>query len=284
MTVAIVSPGYMGAGLGWALRAGGARVVATLDGRSARTARLAGQAGIEVLPTLADVVAAASVVLVVTPPAEAIAASTAIAAAARVTGARPLVADLNAVSPATVEQLAGVLAPLDLIDGSISGSPPTVRPGARIYLAGPRVAEVADLPWRHVEPIVVGERVGSASAVKMCTASVYKGLVGLCAQAMRTAARHGVLDRVVADLRTAGLDRVGGVASAAAKAARYVPEMREIAATQRAAGLPAELFEAFALVYAELAGSPLAAADPETVDRTLTPDQVVAGITPTPPA
>jgi 3-hydroxyisobutyrate dehydrogenase-like beta-hydroxyacid dehydrogenase len=282
MSVAIVSPGHMGAGLGWALGAGGARVVATLAGRSARTTRLTGSAGLELLPSLEDVVAAASVVLVVTPPAAAVTAAADIAAAARATGTRPLVADLNAVSPSTMEQIAAVLAPLDLVDGSISGSPPTVRPGARVYLSGARAAEVAGLPWRHVEPIVVGERIGSASAVKMCTASVYKGLVALCAQAMRTGARHGVLDHVLADLATAGLDRAGAVAAAATKAARFVPEMREIAATQRAAGLPHQLFEAFALVYAELAGSPLATQDPESVDRTLTPAQVVAGITPAP--
>jgi len=39
-TVAIVSPGFMGAGLGWALRGGGARVVATVEGRSERRATL----------------------------------------------------------------------------------------------------------------------------------------------------------------------------------------------------------------------------------------------------
>ena len=69
----------MGAGLGWALREGGARVVATLDGRSARTARLAADAGLEVLPALADVVRAADVVLSVTPPADAPAAARSIA-------------------------------------------------------------------------------------------------------------------------------------------------------------------------------------------------------------
>jgi len=70
----------MGAGLGWALRAGGARVVTTVDGRSARSRRLAAAAGLDVLPTLPDVVAAAGVVLVVTPPGEVLAAARALAA------------------------------------------------------------------------------------------------------------------------------------------------------------------------------------------------------------
>jgi hypothetical protein len=153
-----------------------------------------------------------------------------------------------------------------------------VRPGARIYQSGPRAADVADLPWRHVTPIVVDDRLGSASAVKMCTASVYKGLTGLYAQALQTAGYHDVLDHVVGDLRGAGLDPVPGVAVAATKADRYVPEMREIAATQGGAGLPAALFEAYAQVYDLIAGSELAAGDPETIDRTLPAAAVVRGI------
>jgi 3-hydroxyisobutyrate dehydrogenase-like beta-hydroxyacid dehydrogenase len=125
----------MGAGLGWALREGGARVVTTLAGRSPRTARLVTDAGLEVLRDLDEVVRAASHLLVVTPPDVALDAAASIAAAAARTGARPLVADLNAIAPPTVDRVASTIAPLDLVDGSISGSPPTVRPGARIYFS-----------------------------------------------------------------------------------------------------------------------------------------------------
>jgi 3-hydroxyisobutyrate dehydrogenase-like beta-hydroxyacid dehydrogenase len=282
MTVGIISAGHMGAGLGWALRAGGARVVSTVAGRSPRTARLARAADLELLPSLTDVVAQATVVLVVTPPGAARHAAVDIAAAAQAIGARPLVADLNAIAPSTVEQIRTAIEPLDLVDGAISGPPPNVRPGARIYLSGARAPEVAQLPWRHVTPVQVA---GSASAVKMCTASVYKGLVGLYAQAMRVAAAHGVLDHVLADLRGAGLDHTAAVTVAATKAARYVPEMLEIAETQRAAGLPAALFEAFARLYADIAASPLASQDPETVDRNMPPAEVVTAIAPvTPPS
>ena len=68
MTVGLVGAGHMGSGLVWALREGGARVVTTLEGRSPRTARLARAAGLDLLPALADVLATADVVLVVTPP------------------------------------------------------------------------------------------------------------------------------------------------------------------------------------------------------------------------
>jgi 3-hydroxyisobutyrate dehydrogenase-like beta-hydroxyacid dehydrogenase len=275
-TVAIVSPGYMGAGLGWALREGGARVVATVEGRSARTRRLAEEAGLELLPSLFDVVAVADVVLSVTPPGHAVAAAQSIANAARRSGAKPVVADLNAISPTTMLTVAQVWAGLPVVDGSISGAPPTARPGARIFLSGVPAVDVAALPWADkVEPVVLGAGVGAASAVKMCTASVYKGLNGLVTQAMRVAGRHGVLDQVLADLGKNGLDGSAGVAAAATKAHRFVAEMHEIALTQGDAGLTSALFEAFAAVYADVAGTRLAEGDPESADRAMPPAEIV---------
>jgi 3-hydroxyisobutyrate dehydrogenase-like beta-hydroxyacid dehydrogenase len=281
MAVGVFSAGHMGSALGWALREGGARVVTTLEGRSARTAGLAARAGLEPLPSLDALVRESRVVLVVTPPGAAPDAAGGLAAAARRTGARPLVAELNAIAPSTVEGIRKVLsdAGLDCVDGSISGTPPTLRPGARVYLSGPRAADVAGLPWRHVRPIVLPGPVGRASALKMCTAGVYKGLNGLLTQALRVAGHHGVLDEVLADLHTEGLDRVGGIAPGAAKAHRYVPEMREIAVTQRAAGLPPSLFEAFADVYAEIARTPLATGDPESTGRGLPAADLVRRLT-----
>jgi 3-hydroxyisobutyrate dehydrogenase-like beta-hydroxyacid dehydrogenase len=276
VTIGIVSPGSMGAGLGGALRAGGARVVATVGGRSARTARLAAAAGLELLPDLAAVVGVADVVLSVTPPADALAAARSIAAAAGGAGVTPLVADLNAVSPPTMATIAEVLSGLPVVDGSISGPPPSVRAGARIYLSGSRAADIAALPWHgQIEPVVIGAGIGSASALKMCTASVYKGLIGLVTQAMRTAHRHGVLDPVLADLDRNGLDMSAGVAVSATKAHRFVDEMREIAATQAQAGLTPALFEAFAEVYADVATTRLAHGDPESVDKTLPAGDIV---------
>jgi 3-hydroxyisobutyrate dehydrogenase-like beta-hydroxyacid dehydrogenase len=115
-----------------------------------------------------------------------------------------------------------------------------------------------------VTPVIVAGPVGRASAVKMCTASVYKGVTAIVTQALRTADAHGVLDAVVNELGDGYADPVA-VASAAAKADRYVAEMREIASTQRAAGLTGDLFDAFAAVYADVAATPLAQADAEAV-------------------
>jgi 3-hydroxyisobutyrate dehydrogenase-like beta-hydroxyacid dehydrogenase len=174
------------------------------------------------------------------------------------------VVDLNAIAPSTVRRAGEILASagIDLVDGSISGPPPTVRPGARIFLSGPRAAEVAALNWQDVVPILVDGPIGQASAVKMSTASVYKGIAGIVIQALRSADHYGVLDTVVGELG----ERLAGAAEvvrAATKADRYVGEMHQIAATQEAARLTPALFDALAEVFANVATSPRAAGNPE---------------------
>jgi 3-hydroxyisobutyrate dehydrogenase-like beta-hydroxyacid dehydrogenase len=288
--IGLVGAGHMGSGLGWALREGGHDVLTSLAGRSPRTRRLAEHAGLRIAPRLVEVVAEADVILVVTPPGAAVDAATEIATTATSPGvaerlarmgtARPIVVDLNAISPMTASTAARVVtaAGFDFVDGSISGPPPTVRPGARLYLSGPRATEVADLHWTHARPVVVGDAIGAASAVKMSTASVYKGLMGLVAQAIRAAAAHGVLEPVMADLG----ERFGtpyDVALASTKAHRYVAEMHEIARSQAAAGLTPSLFEAFAAVWADIVGRPLANGEPETLPHEITARQVADRLT-----
>lgn len=272
-TVGIVSPGAMGSAVGAAYAHAGARAVATVAGRSERTRALAEKAGLELLDDLDAVVAASDVVLSIVPPAEARAVATEIGAAARRTGATPLVADLNAVSPATARRIDSMLADadLELVDGSISGGPPREDYRTRVYLSGPRAAELAATapPWLDARPL--GEEIGTASAVKMSTASVYKGNAAVLAHALLAAHANGVLEPVLDDLRDSfprEIERAArSLAVTATKADRFVGEMREIAAAQGAAGLPDSLFAAMAEVYAALARTPAAAAAPESVSR-----------------
>jgi 3-hydroxyisobutyrate dehydrogenase-like beta-hydroxyacid dehydrogenase len=261
----------MGAAMGSALARGGVHVVATLAGRSGRTQRLAGQSSIELLDDLPAVVGEADVVLSIVPPEAASTVAEDVRAAAREAGRVPLYADLNAIAPATIGRIASDLREdgLDVVDGSISGPPPRSPGTTRLYLSGPRAEEVAALPFDGVARIVVGSAVGSASAVKMSTASVYKGATALLAQALLAAHANGVLEHVLADLRTASPELVANVERrlgyAAAKSERYAGEMREIAATQAAAGLTPALFDAMADVYETIARTPLARTSPEDV-------------------
>ena len=99
----------------------------------------------------------------------------------------------------------------------------------------------------------------------MCTASVYKGSVAILVQALLTARENGVLDHVLDDLGELADGAGRSIARSATKSARYVGEMREIAATQAAAGLTPALFEAMAEVYSALSRRPLAQESPESI-------------------
>jgi len=282
VTVGIVSPGAMGSAVGRVLASGGARVIATLEGRSDRTTRLA--EGLELVPTLEAVVAGSDVILSIVPPGAALAVAEAVAGAASRTGGRPVVADLNAIAPATMAAVAACLegAGLSAVDGSISGPPPRAAGTTVVYLSGPRVADVARLAAPGLELRSVGEAIGAASAIKMSTASFYKGQTALFAQALRSARTNRVLELVLADLGRHYPDLVDDaprlLQSIAAKSGRYVAEMHEIAATQEAAGLTPDLFTALATVYLRLSGTEAASISPEQLDPSARLDDVLAAL------
>src|SRR4029450_13220978 len=100
-----------GSALGGSLLRGGARVVATVAGRSRRTAGLARDAGIGLVPSSGEGVRAADGVLSVVPPDQAEAVANGLADAR-------LFVDLNAVSPETARRISTG------VGGSISGPPP----------------------------------------------------------------------------------------------------------------------------------------------------------------
>ncbi len=285
-TVGIVSPGAMGSAVADALARGGARVVATVAGRSARTARLAGRARVELLPDLDSVVTTADVVLSIVPPEAAERVAEDLAARASAESVRPLVVDLNAIAPETSRRLATAIgrAGCDFVDGSISGPPPWKPGTTRIYLSGERASDVAALPLTGVECVVVGAEIGAASAVKMSTASIYKGTSALLAHALLAAHANGVLEHVLHDLRAGSPELVANaprrLANAAAKSERYVAEMREIALAQAATGLTPSLFEAMAEVFSALAASELARAAPEDVPSEVTLEEALEALRP----
>ena len=284
--IGLVGAGAMGSALGASWQAGGVEVVTCLTGRSARTHELAARAGLTILATTDEVLRADLVVSVV-PPAHAVEAAQGIADAAARAGTAPLVADLNAVAPSTVRDVAGVLrkSGIDLVDGSISGLPPAAgRQPTRMYLSGERAGELAAIasPWTSVT--VLDGDVGQASALKMCTASMYKGTNALVMQAMLTAHANGVLDAFLADVAAMWPDRVASwhldIALAATKSGRFADEMREIARAQADAGLPGELFHGVAAAFEWAAGSRLGHTAPERLPPSASVAEVLAGFAP----
>lgn len=266
-TIGMLSPGAMGSAVGASLLAGGQRVITTVAGRSERSARFAEKAGLALVSDIDAVVAEADVVLSIVPPESAVHVASALAASIARTGRQPIVAEMNAIAPSTLDAIAGAL---DIgIDGSISGPPPRSDTDTRIYLSGPAVDELASLPAPGIRWIPVGPEVGSASAVKMCTASVYKGLSALLAHALLTAERHDVTSHVLNDVTGLIPDALWWPVQAATKAWRFVGEMEQISAAQAEAGLTPALFDGIAEVYRELATSKWASRQPEDLPKNL---------------
>jgi 3-hydroxyisobutyrate dehydrogenase-like beta-hydroxyacid dehydrogenase len=90
---------------------------------------------------------------------------------------------------------------------------------------------------------VVAERVGVASAIKMCRSVMIKGLEAIVVESFTTARRYGVEDHVLASLRetfpTLDWEQQGSYlfSRVALHGKRRAEEMREVAVTVREAGL-----------------------------------------------
>jgi len=215
------------------------------EGRSEGTAARAQAAGLRPAP-LAELLDSCEVVLSICPP------HAALDVARSCAGYSGIYCDANAISPETARAVARVVGGR-VVDGGIVGGPPR-EPGTRLYLSGGPAAEVAALfDGTPLEPIVVGEQISTASALKMCYAAWTKGSAALLLTVAEAAERLGVADVLRAEWERslpelpARLERA--TRSADAKGWRWVGEMREIEATFRAAGAPGGFHDAAAETF-----------------------------------
>jgi len=276
-TVAILSPGDMGHGVGRALRERGHDVITSLDGRGADTRGLSKAAGIRDAGSLDDAVAAAGLVLSILPPDRAVEQAGAVAGAMARTGARPVYADCNAISPMTARKVAEAIAPAGaaFIDCGIIGLNPIKSPPTRFYVSGPDCAALEALDSDAIRVRRISGEIGKASALKMVYAAMTKGTRTLQVALLMTAGRHGVLDDLLGEFAISQQGPLAAMRRAVpvlpADAARWVPEMEEIAATFADAGVTAHFHEGAAEIFRLLARTPFAAETRATLDtdRTL---------------
>lgn len=272
-TVAILAPGDMGHAVGAVLRHGGLRVVTNLTGRSARTAQLAKAAGIEPVADDAALVRAADVLFSIVPPAEAPGLARRIATALRGAGTPLVYVDCNAIAPHTTCEIGDVVAAAGavFVDGGIIGPPPKVGgTTTRLYVSGPQAGQVAQLARPGLDIRPVDGAPGAASALKMCYASMTKGMMALATQALVSAETLGVSQALRAEMTLSRADVLADIdrnlPRVPPKAYRWVAEMEEIASTFADAGFTPQVFEGIARVFRMVADSPLGRETPE--DRT----------------
>jgi 3-hydroxyisobutyrate dehydrogenase-like beta-hydroxyacid dehydrogenase len=248
-TVTLLHPGAMGAEVGRQLVAAGARVLWVSAGRGPATAARAAAAGLVERETLAAAVGESEVVLSICPPAAAEDVARDVAA----TGFAGVFADANAIAPERMARIAASFGDggAAVVDGGIIGPPPVRGGSTRLYLSGSPAPAVAALcAGTTLEAVVLDGDVGAASALKLAYASYQKISRVLSALAHALAGAHGVgaeLEREAEALRSRPLSDLDALPVAAAKAWRWAPEMREVAATMRAAGLPGDVAQGAAV-------------------------------------
>ncbi|HEU0021792.1 MAG TPA: DUF1932 domain-containing protein [Dehalococcoidia bacterium] len=194
-TIAIISPGDMGSGIGKALVQEGYQVLTCLEGRSSLAKRIKG-ANPDLLYVDCNAIAPQT--------------TRKIAEIIDGTGAH-------------------------YVDGGIIGSPPARRGLTRVYFSGPDKSELLDLHGQNIDFRGLGDEIGTASALKMCYASQTKGTTALWLHTLITAQSLGVLDPLRKEWSSshpALWGRMeGNIPTVPHRAGRWIGEMKEIALT-----------------------------------------------------
>ncbi|OHC71353.1 MAG: dehydrogenase [Rhodocyclales bacterium RIFCSPLOWO2_02_FULL_63_24] len=154
--------------------------------------------------------------------------------------------DFNSASPGAKIKAAGMIdgAGGRYVEGAVMTSMPPYRSRVPLLLGGPAAAELAPLLNElGFTARVASEKLGVASATKMCRSVMIKGLEAMVIESFTAARAYGVEDAVVASLYETfpGIDWEKQAAyffqRVIEHGRRRSEEVREVAATVREAGL-----------------------------------------------
>jgi putative dehydrogenase len=264
-TVAIIGAGEMGAAVGERMREAGARLLTTLRGRSAASAERVRRARLAVVDDDDALVREAGFILSIVPPGEALAVAERFCPPLTRAADKPVFADCNAVSPATVRRIADALAPsgCGFVDAAIIGGPPPAgRPGKgpRFYVSGPGAHLLERLRSWGLEIAILDGPVGAASALKMSYAGLTKGLLALgaaMAAGASGAARAGLASALRAELARSQPEMLAWLGPRMPgtfhKAYRWVAEMEQIAEFLGEPAAGAGIYTGMARLYERIA-------------------------------
>ena len=284
--IGITSIGDMGGQVAVRLKKAGYEIFTSLDGRSKRTQALTVKAGVTDCGSLEKLVSTVDVIISVLDPAHAVTKAREVAAAIKSTGSKIMFVNGNAVAPRTAQEIDGIIraAGGSCVDGSILRV--TTREGKselRLYVSGPEAAELTQINDEILKIRVVGEKVGNASALKMCYGAFTKGALALGVELLLASHKLGVAEEVAAEFEDTQPEVykwiLGRTIGMAPKAYRYVPEMLEVATTFEDAGMTRRMLEGAADMFEMLAKTQLAKETPEeSKERGRTGKQIVKAL------
>ena len=254
--IGILHPGEMGISIAVSAQNSGNTLYWVSAGRSAATRTRAEKYTLQDAGTLENLCAQVDAILCVCPPH----AAEEMAQQVIACGFNGLYLDANAISPRRIEQIEQLMntAGASFVDGGIIGGPAWKPNSTRLYLSGPNAQETADFfSAGPLEPHVLGDTIGKASALKMCFAAYSKGTTALLAAILAAADVLGVQDDLNRQWAqgnpTFPENTAERVRRVTAKAWRFSGEMEEIAVTFQDAGLPGEFHIAASEIYDRLA-------------------------------
>jgi len=241
--IAIIGFGEAGSILGAELAAKGQEVATydiLLDSPASRggVEAKALAAGVRIADTHSSAVQPATLVI------SAVTASSAAEVAAQAAAhlrAGQVFLDINSVSPATKRRSAQLIeaAGADYVEAAVMAPVPPQRLKVPMLLGGARAVELARaLSGLGMNTTAIAERIGVASAVKMCRSIMIKGLEALTVECLLAARRFGAEEQVLASLNGTYPD-MGWlealpdylVSRVAEHGRRRAAEMREVAQT-----------------------------------------------------
>lgn len=247
-TIGLFSPGEMGSNVARVLQKHGLEVVTCLEGRSPRTRRLADEAGVRSLPSVAEVVRRVDMVLSIVVPSAARGVASEVAHGmieAKRSGL--LFADCNSIAPSTALTIEKIIVEAGgrFVDASIIGSAQRVEGRATFYASGHDAPEFARLAAHGLRVEVIGERAGQASGLKMLYAGLTKGLSALTVELLLPAQALGLLDLLMDKIHATNPEIADfmqhRVLDLPMHAGRRSEEMDELAQACRELGLPSNL-------------------------------------------
>jgi 3-hydroxyisobutyrate dehydrogenase-like beta-hydroxyacid dehydrogenase len=255
-SIGVINPGDMGVSIAASAVHNGHHVYWASKGRSADTRKRAEENHLIDAGTLEEVCKQCSIILSVVPPS----AAEEVAEQVIAQKFKGTFADLNAISPQRAQRIGERLEAngIKFVDGGIIGPPAWATNTTWLSLSGKSSSTIAALftngPLRTE---ILGDRIGDASALKMCYGAYTKGHTALIAGVLGTAANSGVRDALMRRWAAdgSGLDKsaAGRVARITDRAWRWVGEMGEIASTFEHASMPRGFHDAAGDIYRRLA-------------------------------
>jgi len=279
--IGFMTPGDMGQGVAMQLKKKGFEVLTALDKRSERSRKMAAEAGLTDVGTIARLTAEADLVMSVMNPGAALEFAREAAETIRAQKHKPVFIDCNAVSPDTMREIEHALAAAGsrCLDGGLIGPPPRGNAKVNLYVSGPGAGELAQIANEQLKVHVMSERLGDASAIKMCYSAFNKGTQGLALETLMAAQRLGVYEALEKQILGSRGEMYNSFLSAfpqlPPKAYRWVPEMHEIARTFAGVGMTPRIFQGQADMFELVAATPLGRETPENRDKSRTGKDVV---------